>query len=298
MKPKETLLKHLGLLILIVAVSGLSSCKKSNDSTGSPSTLPIVTTAAVTGNIQYTAVCGGTVTNAGSSNLIARGVCINIKINPDTTSRHFKDANATTGSFTVTISGLNPSTTYHVRAYATNSSGISYGADQTFTTTGAIPDGYYIKGVDTTTSIDTRTLMKITKNEVTMQDRSSLLEVYIPLKAGTGFNIVEIAGHQTTVYGPGTGFKTITTGAADEPKVPFQRGPAAITSATFTVPSDGMYHVVFDYSLNIAIVAPVHWEMIGAALPNGWANSTDLTESTFNPTTMSWTISNLVFQTG
>jgi uncharacterized protein (TIGR02145 family) len=56
--------------------------------------------------------------------------------------------NATSGSFVSSITGLNASTTYYVRAYATNSAGTAYGAEDTFTTasgdsggSGAYPDG-------------------------------------------------------------------------------------------------------------------------------------------------------------
>ena len=161
-------------------------------------------------------------------------------------------------------------------------------------------DGYYVKGAVTAyTGFDAKAMMKITRNEVTQEDRDSLLELYIPIKAGTtGFNIVKVAGSVTTVIGPGTGFTTITTGTTDEPKVPFQRGPAVATSAVFTVPTDGMYHVVYDFGRNVAVVAPVHWGMIGAATPNGWGTSTDLTESAFNLTTMSWTITDMPLLVG
>ena len=40
-----------------------------------------------------------------------------------------------TGSFTSYISGLTPNTTYHLRAYATNSVGTAYSADSVFNTT-------------------------------------------------------------------------------------------------------------------------------------------------------------------
>jgi hypothetical protein len=56
--------------------------------------------------------------------------------------------NATSGSFVSNITGLNASTTYYVRAYATNSAGTAYGAEDTFTTassdsggSGVYPDG-------------------------------------------------------------------------------------------------------------------------------------------------------------
>ncbi|GAI68881.1 unnamed protein product [marine sediment metagenome] len=46
----------------------------------------------------------------------------------------------TTGqTFSQTIGGLLPGTTYHFKAFATNSAGTSYGADRTFTTLVAVP---------------------------------------------------------------------------------------------------------------------------------------------------------------
>ena len=160
-------------------------------------------------------------------------------------------------------------------------------------------DGIYVKGAGTAyADFNEKAMMKITRNEVTQTDRASLLELYIPVKATGGFNIVKVAGSVRTVYGPGTGFGTVTTGTTDEPKVPFQRGPVAVTATVFTVPADGMYHVVFDDSLNRVAIMPVHWGLIGAATPHGWTTDTMMTESAFNLTTMSWTLTNLTMLKG
>lgn len=158
-----------------------------------------------------------------------------------------------------------------------------------------ILDGYYVKGAGTAyADFNEKAMMKVARNEVTQADRASLLELYIPVKAGAaGFNIVKVAGSIQTVYGPGTGFTTITVGTTDEPKIPFQRGPLAATATVFTVPKDGMYHVVIDFELMKVVVAPVQWGMIGAATPLGWGSSTALTESAFDLKTMSWSISDL-----
>jgi hypothetical protein len=43
---------------------------------------------------------------------------------------------------------------------------------------------------------------------------------------------------------------------------------------------------------------PVHWGMIGAATPGGWSNDTMFTESAFNATTMSWTLTGLKLMKG
>lgn len=98
---------------------------------------PVVTTAAATGT-STTITTGGNVTNGGSATVTARGVCWGTAINPEITGDHTIDG-AGTGEFTSTITGLTPNTVYHVRAYATNSVGTSYGDDVTTSTGGAIP---------------------------------------------------------------------------------------------------------------------------------------------------------------
>lgn len=97
------------------------------------SELPMVTTSAVS-NITYsTALCGGTVEFSGSSSIIAKGVCWNTSINPEVTDAHTTDGTGI-GSYTSNITGLEPDTDYHIRAYATNSSGTAYGNEFTFRT--------------------------------------------------------------------------------------------------------------------------------------------------------------------
>lgn len=286
--------------MLIIA---LSSCKKSSDTSDVPVVnTPGVTTSAITNITASSAYCGGAITAIGSSPVTICGICIGTMKNPSISDFHVSiTPGSGPGSFTISIGPLVSSTVYHVRAFATNSYGTSYGADISFTTLqGVLPEGYYIQGGGTGyPNADEKTRMKITKNEHTGYDRSYLLELYIPVKAGAaGFNIVQVEGSTRDVIGPGTGFATITNGTIDEPKVPFQRGPVIATTTPFTVPSDGLYHVVFDYQLNIGVVSPVHFGMIGAAVPSGWVISTDMIESAFNPGSTSWSIDNLTMHTG
>jgi hypothetical protein len=167
-------------------------------------------------------------------------------------------------------------------------------SDTTTTPTVIILDGFYVKGPATAfADFNSKALMKVAKNEVNSLDLPSMVELYIPIKAGAGFNIVKVAGATKIVYGPGTDFATITKGTTDEPRFPFQRGSAAVTATTFTVPTDGMYHVVYNDSLNRVAVIPVHWGLIGAATPGGWSNDTMMTESAFNLNTMSWSLTGL-----
>ncbi len=106
------------------------------------STTPIagatVTTTAVTGQTTTSAMSGGNVTADGGAPVTAKGVCWGPNANPDITGSHTTDGTGL-GAFTSEITGLNPGQTYHVRAYATNSSGTTYGSDVTFTTLAAKP---------------------------------------------------------------------------------------------------------------------------------------------------------------
>lgn len=95
---------------------------------------PTVTTAAVSNITDTTATCGGNVASEGGSAVTARGVCWSTSANPTTADNLTSDGTGA-GSFTSSITGLTAGTTYHVRAYATNSGGTSYGTDELFTTT-------------------------------------------------------------------------------------------------------------------------------------------------------------------
>jgi uncharacterized protein (TIGR02145 family) len=95
--------------------------------------LPTVTTSQPTATSTTTGAGGGTVTSDGGSPVTARGVCWSQSANPTISNSRTTDG-AGTGSFNSTITGLAVNTTYHVRAYATNSVGTAYGADRLFTT--------------------------------------------------------------------------------------------------------------------------------------------------------------------
>ena len=91
-----------------------------------------ITTTAISSITQTSATSGGNVTSSGGVPITAKGVCWGTSLNP--TISNSKTVNGTgTGEFTSSVSGLSFKTTYHVRAYATNSQGTAYGSDLTFT---------------------------------------------------------------------------------------------------------------------------------------------------------------------
>lgn len=94
---------------------------------------PVVSTTTPSNINITTATSGGNVTLQGASPVTARGVCWSTTANPTTANSKTVDGSGT-GVFTSIITGLSASTTYHVRAYATNTQGTSYGSDLMFTT--------------------------------------------------------------------------------------------------------------------------------------------------------------------
>jgi len=96
-------------------------------------TTPTLTTTSISAIKQKTAVSGGEISADGGAAVTARGVCWSTLINP--TISYSKTTNGTgIGAFTSSLINLLPLTTYHVRAYATNTVGTSYGEDVTFKT--------------------------------------------------------------------------------------------------------------------------------------------------------------------
>ncbi|MCX6248538.1 MAG: hypothetical protein NTW10_12510 [Bacteroidetes bacterium] len=103
-----------------------------NDLFFTPGIAVIITTppSSIT---QTTAASGGNITTDGGAAVTVRGVCWSTSINPTITDSHTTDGSGT-GSFTSSIAGLTANSSYHLRAYATNANGTSYGLDQPFTT--------------------------------------------------------------------------------------------------------------------------------------------------------------------
>lgn len=98
-----------------------------------PVDLPVVTTTAVTAVTKTSAVSGGAVTYDGGGTITARGLAWGTTANPTTAGSKI-DGGTGTGAFVSNLPVLIKYTTYHVRAYATNSAGTAYGADVEFKT--------------------------------------------------------------------------------------------------------------------------------------------------------------------
>jgi len=93
----------------------------------------ILTTTAASAITMTTAASGGVITADGGASVTSRGVCWSTSVSP-TIADSFTSDGSGTGTFTSSLSGLSGGTSYHLRAYATNSTGTFYGNDMPFST--------------------------------------------------------------------------------------------------------------------------------------------------------------------
>jgi hypothetical protein len=118
-------------------------------------TTPTVSVTATPTSLTTTsAVGGGTILNTGGATITTSGLVWGASLNP-TIELSTKTTNgATSGTFTSSITGLTQGTSYHLRAYAINYLGTSYGPGITFTTltTPTVSATATISGISGTTA--------------------------------------------------------------------------------------------------------------------------------------------------
>ena len=99
-----------------------------------------INTLPVTNVSDTSAVCGGIAMVYGNDSITDKGVCWSSQVGFPTLSDHFLSNASGAGAFSSVMAGLQPGTTYYVRAYATDNHGITaYGTVMTFVTTGQAP---------------------------------------------------------------------------------------------------------------------------------------------------------------
>jgi hypothetical protein len=165
-----------------------------------------------------------------------------------------------------------------------------------------VEDGLYVKGDGTTfTELNIKGMLTSTPNEADANAaRTGLLNIYVAVKAGSeGFNLVQVAGNQQTVWGPGATFDSVPVASRhqDEPRGIFWRGALETTETAFIVPEDGLYHVAVDLTLGTVALAKVEWGLIGGATPGGWGSNTVMT-APFDLETMTFTVEDVAVEVG
>ncbi len=169
------------VLLSMATIFTVNGCKKEK-----AADLPLAIIATLDINLitNTTAKSGGYITADGGTNVTARGICWNIAPNPTIANNHTTDA-AGTGLFSSAITGLTAGSTYYVRAYATNSGGIAYGLQVSFTTTGLtdIDDNVY-----KTVTIGTQVWMKENLKTTRYRDGSAITEIQDSLTWANVYN--------------------------------------------------------------------------------------------------------------
>lgn len=95
--------------------------------------IPSISTTAISNIDETSGTGGGQIISEGSTSVTQRGVCWSTSENPSVMDPHTLDGPGG-GIFISQITGLNPGTSYFVRAYATNAGGTAYGENMLFTT--------------------------------------------------------------------------------------------------------------------------------------------------------------------
>lgn len=125
-------IKILGLgLILIILSCEQSSSNEDNDLAIMADLPSIKLSRLVPDSNGSNASTVADVTDSGSSNITKKGVCWSENMVPTIDDSFTLDGSGA-GEFNSNISGLDPNTTYYVRAYATNSSGTAYSKEEQF----------------------------------------------------------------------------------------------------------------------------------------------------------------------
>lgn len=151
-------------ILTAISISLLAFGCKKNPLTDSPviartQSLATLNTSTITSITSTTAISGGNIIDDGGSNITSRGICWSTTSAPTISGNHISNG-TNTGTFSANIIGLLATTNYYVRAYATNSSGTSYGNELSFVTS-STPATIYIGGQE---SNGTKTVAKYWKN--------------------------------------------------------------------------------------------------------------------------------------
>ncbi|MFP5042195.1 gliding motility-associated C-terminal domain-containing protein [Parasediminibacterium sp. JCM 36343] len=99
-----------------------------------PPTLPVLATPVINPTSPTKANTTSSITDSGAANITEKGICWKAGATPFTSDFTYINGASATSPYTSFLTGLTPSTTYHVRAYAKNSVGTGYSSDVVFTT--------------------------------------------------------------------------------------------------------------------------------------------------------------------
>jgi hypothetical protein len=165
---KNKIILRILFSVTLFAFTTLVGCSKKGDATPALATISINTI----NNISSTsATVNAVITHNGNSAITESGVCYATTVSPDITkSKVVKTIQS--GAYSCVLTGLQPETTYYVRAYAINATGISYGNELPLLTASVkfwVPDAIFRAALKQQfpPAFDTKDSLKTTNTVVT-----------------------------------------------------------------------------------------------------------------------------------
>jgi len=224
--------------------------------------LPAVTTATVTDITKTSAVLGGNVTYDGGGEVTARGLVWGSAENP-TLEDNVIDGGTGTGEFSADLAGLEIFTTYHVRAWATNSVGTTYGENTEFTTLANITQFWVVGDYNGWDNSDNA------KYIISTPTNNGAAEGYIYLTSGSFKLVTDHSWDDAHTYGDDGSDKLKLTNPGNN----------------IAVDADGYYLIKASLETMTYSLTKTIWGILGDATPNGWGDETALT---YDPASATW----------
>jgi hypothetical protein len=164
-----------------------------------------------------------------------------------------------------------------------------------------VDDGIYIKGKSTAfIHFDGNGLMKPAVNEVTGQLRQGLYEIFIAVSSESdGFNIIQVLDKTQTIYGPSTSESVVLNGENGQIYGAVKKGIFSADAGVFTVPENGIYHIIIDKQNSTYVISPVNNITLYKHLTGGeWHDTVIPLKTSFDKINMMFEIAGLDFTTG
>ncbi len=144
---------------------------------------------------------GGNVISSGSSTILEKGVCWSTHENPTIDDNRTTDGSGL-GDYISHFGNIVPSTTYYVRAYATNENGTTYGQQQSITTSDCPPSLTDIDGnVYATVLIGTQCWMRENLRTTRYADGSNLSSNAQPSTTTASWYYPNGSSNKKAIYG-------------------------------------------------------------------------------------------------
>jgi uncharacterized protein (TIGR02145 family) len=188
-----------------------------------------------------TAIGGGTISSTGGASITTSGIVWGASTNPEITLTTKTTDGTTSGTFTSSITGLTQGTTYHVRAYATNYLGTSYGPDISFTTitTPTVSSTATVTSITGSTATSGGTITvdggaTVTSRGVVWGTTTGSSTFSATSGTGTGTYLSNLSGLSIATTYFVRAFATNSAGTAYGPEVQFATPNTATVASTIT----------------------------------------------------------------